>query len=240
MIDRQNFVKICNQAIFDTRKNISIKNQVSGYQRFHREIKENNYFYNLRSVMKQNKRSNGYSLFFQHELIKHARMGNCHEIAEYLSVEIIQKLKDNVNARLRIVSSTEVDHVYLHIIVWLKDEKEPSLWEVDAWDPRIIDASVRPDGTIKNEEALDYGCHPKFLSSISTNKFTSQINTNYLFSIPRPIEGKPLVNATPEREITQKHEGIHDDYTLEEAVRNQKIDGQGKIHYLQQRSSWQF
>ncbi|KTD64317.1 hypothetical protein [Legionella spiritensis] len=40
LLSRQEFVAICSQAIIKTRKNIDIENQLSGYNKFHREIKE--------------------------------------------------------------------------------------------------------------------------------------------------------------------------------------------------------
>lgn len=46
LLARKDFVNICTQAIFNTRKQLTINNQLSGYIKFHREIKENNYFSN--------------------------------------------------------------------------------------------------------------------------------------------------------------------------------------------------
>ena len=40
-LSREDFVNICTQAIFYTREQLTINNQLSGYKKFHREIKEN-------------------------------------------------------------------------------------------------------------------------------------------------------------------------------------------------------
>jgi hypothetical protein len=241
MKTREEFVEICTCCVKKTREELAIRNQVSGYLKYHKEIKENNFFSNLRSVSEKNEKEFGYSLSDEYKLIKKAKMGNCYELAEYLSVKIIKQLKkENINAEVRIVSSKKVDHVFLHVSILLKGEKNKSLWEIDAWDPRIIDISTRPDGTIKNQESLDYGISHKLRHRTKTQEFKKRkISNSSFMAIREPIEGKPLRDATPEREVLKKHKKMYSDYLLENAYENKKLDEYGEIHSLQRKSKWQ-
>lgn len=241
MKTRKEFVRICTECIQETRKEIAIANQKSGYLKYHREIKENKHFDKCRSIMVRNKKKFGYSLSDQYKLIKKTRMGKCHEFAEYLSVKIMKRLRaENVDAEVRIVGSKEVDHIYLQINILLKDEKNHSLWEIDAWNPRIIDASTRPNETIKNEESLCYGTSTDLLFSTTTREFKRRkISERYFIAIKEPKEGQPMRDATPEREIIEKHELIYSDKSLEDAYKNKTLDKDGDIHYLQRKSKWQ-
>lgn len=240
MLNRNTFVDLCTSAIIKTRRKISIRNQVSGYSKYHKEIKENGYFKKYRSIMKNNEKKYGYSIFYQHDLIEHAGLGNCHELAEYLSVEILNLLRvHDADARIRIVSSTETDHVFLHVKIQLEGEKEASLWEIDAWDPRIIDASMRPDGTIKNRDILRYGTSVHLEHAVSTRESRSSKKRFSLFAFPKPMEGKPLKAATPERDILRKHEDIYIDHSLEDAYACGELNADGQLTYPQQVSSWQ-
>lgn len=237
-LTRLEFVNICQDAIEDAKEKISIENQVNGYLRFHKEFKENNFFSNLRAIVRKNERKHGYSLFSKYQLIKQVKVARCHEMAEYLSVRIIKKLKA-VDARVRIVSSRKTDHVYLQIKIWLKGERATSTWEVDAWDPRIIDVSMRPDGTIKNSESLTYGCHPEVLYSTSINEFFKSKKNIYTIPVTKPVPGIPVKDATPERDIPIKHKHIYSNYLLADAYRDGKLSEQDELGYLQQKSSWQ-
>jgi hypothetical protein len=240
MITRENFVQICTQSILKTRKSIAIINQVSGYKRYHREIKENGYFERVRKIIGNNEWQKGYSLFYNRDLIEYAGLGNCHELADFLCAEVLQSLQvAGAEAQAGIVCSRECDHVFVHVKIYLKNEAEFSVWEIDAWDPRIIDISMRPDGSIKNEEVLNYGSTPALYYSLTTRELEGSRNKNCFFKISKPQEGIPLREATPEREITKKHKKIYEDYTLAEAYESGKLDEDGKIHYLQQVSSWQ-
>ncbi|WP_419419404.1 hypothetical protein ACNVED_12930 [Legionella sp. D16C41] len=246
-LTRKQFVKICTQAIFNTRSKITINNQKSGYQKFHWEIKENDYFYaKARPALKGNK-----DPVFLHDAIEHIGLGNCNELADYLLVEIGKEINnfnnsnnnnnnnnDNAIAKMSIIRSKKVDHVYVEIFIQLADEKHPSLWEVDAWDPRIIDVSRRPDGSIKNVEALDYGYEVKVRASFSSDKIDYHKEYSF-FNVSKPKPGCSTGNCTPEREILRKHRDLYSDYTIEEAVKKKKLDPDGEIHYLQKASDWQ-
>lgn len=238
-LSREDFVNICTQAIFYTREQLTINNQLSGYKKFHREIKENKYFTNNVRDPLINTREDEY--MYRHDLLKHVALGNCHELADFLLVEIGKEVeRQNALARIRIVKSMKADHVYLEIRIKLQGENDYSLWEVDAWDPRIIDISARPNGSIKNYESLDYG-----YSTITKNTvFTDDINYNqrYTFfnSIPKPRVGRPLGEATPEREMLDKHDHLYADYMIEDSIKEGKIPSfDGNLRYLQQVSSWQ-
>ncbi|KTD00219.1 hypothetical protein [Fluoribacter gormanii] len=239
LLSREDFVNICTETILNTRKKITIGNQKSGYVKYHREIKENNYISkNIRAHLISTTED---EYMYRHDLIEHVGLGNCHELADYLLVEVGKEItRKGAKARIRIVSSLKCDHVYLEIMIRLKGEKDYSIWEVDAWDPRIIDISTRPDGSIKNHESLIYG----YSANTQNSVYTDQINYNrrYTFfnAIPKPLPGSPPAgSATPEREILEKHAKMYDDYTLEESMEAGMFDTSGDVHYLQQVSSWQ-
>ncbi|QMT61586.1 hypothetical protein [Legionella sp. PC997] len=238
-LSREEFVNICTEAILETRRKITICNQKSGYIKYHREIKENNYFTkNVREPLTSTQED---EYMYRHDLIEYVSLGNCHELADYLLVEIGKEIaRRGAVAKIRILSSLKCDHVYLEILVQLKGENNPSTWEVDAWDPRIIDISTRPDGSIKNYESLTYG----YSADPHNSVYTDQINYNrrYRFfnEIPKPLPGRPPAgSATPEREILEKHSKLYDDYTLQESMEAGKFDSSGAVHYLQQISGWQ-
>ncbi|STX52633.1 Uncharacterised protein [Legionella busanensis] len=238
LLTRKQFVELCNRAIFYTREKITIRNQKSGYQNYHRELKENRYFsINVRPPLIN---SSEHSYIYRHDFIEYTGLGNCHELAHFLLVEIGKRIEAyNATARLRVVSSKKFDHVYIEVLIQLANEIEVSRWEVDAWDPRIIDISIRPDGSIKNSEYLDYGYAVFTLNSIYSHEINYQKRYTFFQNPPKPIPGPPDLNATPEREILDKHPDLYRDYTLEESIKEGKIDPDGSIHYLQKASTWQ-
>lgn len=239
-LSRKDFVNICTQAIVYTRNQIAVKNQLSGYKKFHREIKENNYFSrNVRAPI-TNTRNDEY--MYRHDLLQHTGLGNCHELADFLLVEIGKEIeRHNAFARISIVSSTKVDHVYLEIKIKLQDESDYSIWEVDAWDPRVIDISTRPNGTIKNHESLEYGYSANTENSVYTDQIDYKRRHTFFNSIPRPREGHPFRAATPERDMLDKHKHhLYEDYTIEDSRAEGKIpSSSSELGYLQQVSGWQ-
>lgn len=241
MITREEFVKLSTEAIVKTRNDIVIRNQMGGYLEYHREIKEQDYFTYCRDMMIKSEKMFGYSLFNQYELIKKAKMGSCNEISEYLSVEIIMRLQQkNVDAELFILHSKMIDHMYLHVKISLENEKSSSLWEIDAWDPRIIDVSSRPNGTIKNNNSLFYGTDTEVVHATSAKKLKrKRTNDNLYLFFREPIKGRPERDATPERDIFEKHPKIYEDYTLEQAYEDKMLDIEGNIRFLQRKSNWQ-
>lgn len=237
-LSREQFVKLCTEAIFVTKTRITIRNQKSGYIKFHKEIKNNHYFKEkVRGTLSRYKQND----FMQrHALIDHTGLGNCNELATYLAVEIGERINNNdALARILVVSSKMKDHVYLEIKIKLLNETGYSYWEVDAWDPRIIDISTRPDGTVKNKQALEtYGYAINIKATMNTNEIN--YNNKYSFAqIPKPIEGRPEREATPDDNIAHRERKIYRDYTLEKAYEEKKLDPCGNIHYLQRVSFWQ-
>ncbi len=240
LLARKDFVNICTQAIFYTRNQLTINNQLSGYKKFHREIKENNYFSNNVRDPLINTREDEY--MYRHDLLRHVGLGNCHELADFLLVEIGKEIeRQNALARIRIVSSMKFDHVYLEIKIKLLGEIDYSLWEVDAWDPRIIDISTRPNGSIKNYESLDYGYSTETSNSVYTDEINYSNRYKFFNTIPTPNKGCPLREATPEREMLDKHDHLYMDYTIEDSISEGKIPSSGdRLSYLQQASGWQY
>lgn len=238
LLSRENFVNICTQAIVLTRDKITISNQLSGYKKYHQEIKENDYFYkNVREPL-ENTNKNDY--IYRHNLLEHVGLGNCHELADFLLVEIAKKIDSHgARARIRIVNSVKKDHVYLEIKIKLKSEKDYSLWEVDAWDPRIIDISTRPNNSIKNHEFLDYGYSTTIKNSVYTNEINYAQRYSFFNKIPKPLTGNSSGLATPEWDILDKHAHLYSDHTIEEAIEDGKLDPSGQLHYLQKPSDWQ-
>lgn len=238
-ISRKDFVNICNQAILYTRDQLTIKNQQSGYIKFHREIKEHHYF--SKNVRKPLVDTHEDEYMYRHDLIKHVGLGNCHELADFLLVEIGKEIeRHNALARIRIVSSVAIDHVYLEIRIKLKGEQDYSLWEVDAWDPRVIDISTRPDGSIKNHKSLEYGYSTNTNNSVYTDEINYSHSYTFFNSIPIPREGRPHRDATPEREMLDKHDQLYMDYTVEDSISQGKIlSSDNDLGYLQKASNWQ-
>lgn len=232
-LSRASFIKILTESIITTREKVAVNNQLSGYEKFQYDIKENDYFNRVREELANTAKDEH---LYRYKLIKHIGLGNCQELAEFLAVRIAKLIdRQRSYARIRIVASKEVDHVYLEILIRLQNEVE-TLWEVDAWDPRIIDISTRPDGTIKNLSYLDYGFKVNFSNTI----YTDQINYNEKFSfygIRKPKPGRPRYDATPRQEMLEKHQDLYEDYTLTEV--KETFDINGEIKYPQQVSGWQ-
>lgn len=237
-LSRAQFVQLCTQAILDTREQVSICNQFSGYQKYHREIKENGYFEaNVREPIMNTKPRD---FMYRHGLLRHTGLGNCHELADFLLVEIGKKITENhAVAKIRIVVSERADHVYLEIKVRLVGELGYSTWEVDAWDPRIIDISTRPDGSVKNRESLDYGYATSLEQSVDTDEIDYRERHTFFRGIRKPAPGAPCRHATPEREMLDKHPHLYSDHTIDRAVEQGKLDPSGELQYLQKRSIWQ-
>ena len=123
MITREEFVRVCTQAIQETRRDIAISNQRSGYLKYHEEFRKNDYLHYARSLLCENVHFSGYSLEDAHEIIKATKIGNCGELAEYLSIEILEKLRRyRVNPTVLIVKSRIFDHEFLHILIQLYNE----------------------------------------------------------------------------------------------------------------------
>lgn len=81
------FVELCADAIASTRKKVTVGNQLSGYVKFHKEI-TNGYFENTLRVLLEELGD-----YVQvHDLIEHAGIGYCREIAWLLVVEIGQRI----------------------------------------------------------------------------------------------------------------------------------------------------
>ncbi|VEG91118.1 hypothetical protein [Legionella spiritensis] len=244
LLSRQEFVAICSQAIIKTRKNIDIENQLSGYNKFHREIKENSYLETqVRDAIYQLGENEH---ILTHDIIEHTGLGRCHELAQYLIVEIAEAINQSgARARISIVSSEREDHVYLEIKIKLRNERSDSRWEVDAWDPRIIDISTRPDGSIKNRKSLHYGyaveiCDMVFTDQIKFDRKRKRQREEISLAIKKPLPGKPDREATPEQDILNKHSPyLYPDLTLENAYKKKRLNTSGQLHYLQHASFWQ-
>jgi hypothetical protein len=242
-LSRQDFVDICNEAIQKTRANITINNQLDGYIQYHSATKENNYLYRIRMLMAFVGLIVTNHLKFDYELIEHTGLGNCYELATYLLVEIGNAIKaKGAQASLSIVASTSYDHAYLSITIKLQNELAASEWEVDAWDPRIIDISTRPDGSIKNKESLDYGYKCNFINTVDTEALPEYGTPQYdklLSTLEKPIEGTPSGDATPVHDMLDKHKNLYPNYTLDDAYMSKKIPEKGATEYLQKVSFWQ-
>lgn len=243
LLSREHFVDICNRAILKTREKISINNQLSGYKKYYQEITQRDYFSkNVRAPLGE---VGEHAYIYRHDLIEHVGLGNCHELADYLLVEIGKEIDYNRTcARIRIVKCNKMDHVYLEIRIKLEGELDYSLWEVDAWDPRIIDISTRPDGSIKNHESLAYGYSVKARNSIYTSEIDYRKRYSFFRIIPKPIAGEyPFGDSSSEPlsdvEMLDENKYLYSDYTIDESMDEGKLDPSGELHYLQQCSSWQ-
>ncbi|MGL5741388.1 MAG: hypothetical protein ACRCXC_01980 [Legionella sp.] len=211
--------------------------------KYHRELKENDYL--AANVRNSIYRSPTKDYTFQHDIIEHTGLGNCQELADYLIVEIGRAIHEvDAKAELRVVESQSKDHVYLEILIQFQNERERSRWEVDAWDPRILDISLRPDGSIKNSEQLDYGYRVIERAKLNTEDMDAQKklenkHLQFLSAIRKPVAGPPSAPGTPKREALDKHKLLYSDHSLKEAYAAKKLDPEGNLHYLQRVSFWQ-
>jgi hypothetical protein len=235
-ISREQFIEICNTAIEKTRQEIAICNQVSGYKKFHKAIRDEDYLKKVRAILNKTETDGPVE---KHAIIKQYSLGNCHELADYLGVEIGKILREKeVKVQIKIVSSLRVDHVYTEIKIYLRDEKYHSRWEVDAWDPRVIDISKRKDGSVKNIEHLKYGYHVKTKSSFNSTDL--KVKGSYpFFKLKKPQVGPPERSPTPERKILSKHPNIYTDHTIEHSRKRKKLCDSSDLGYQQKASKWQ-
>lgn len=235
-LTRLKFVELCSEAITATRKKITPANQLSGYLKFHKESK--NYYVEdiLRPSKWEIEPENHVGI---HDLIEHTGIGYCHEFAQHLMVELGSRIEEAGGvAKISLVESMKCDHTYLEIRIYLDKEKTLSMWEIDAWDPRIIDISKRPNGTVKNSAALAYGYRVQLRSSFFSDKV--DYNKTFIFTdIPPAKEGPPEGSCTPQHQVLDKHADIYSDYSMEKAIIDEKIPPKGKLLYLQQPSLWQ-
>lgn len=236
-LSRKQFVKICTDAILDTRNKIAINNQVSGYKKYHRESKEKRYLSDIRGRIN---RTHENEYMYRHDLIEHAGIGRCGELADFLLIEIAKKIRSKeASARIRKMVSEAEDHCYLEIKIRLADERHSSVWEVDAWDPRIIDISTRPNDTIKNHSTLDYGYSAVVAYAVFTDEIDYTQRFHFFNEVPKPIQGAPSREATPDSELLKQHPELYSDHTIEASIDEGKIDPSGRLHYLQRVSKWQ-
>jgi len=239
-LSRQDFVAICTAAIMDTRKKVVIQNQISGYKTYHAAVRDRKYLKRiLRPAIRAGKNNNR-PFMYRHALIKKAGIGNCHELARFLLIEVARRVRlAGGNVKLRVVASKEYDHGYLKISTHLLNENKRSTWEVDAWDPRIIDRSKRPDGSIKNYTYLRYGAGTKTLESIRSENIDFTAIDEGILPITIPVKGAPKRSPTPERAMIKKHRWLYSDMTVETAEKKGEFDRSGKIRYCQKVSTWQ-
>ncbi|MDX1836736.1 hypothetical protein DIZ81_00045 [Legionella taurinensis] len=235
-LTRLNFVELCAEAITATREKVTPGNQLSGYLKFHKEIK-NCY---VDDVLRPRKWKIAPDDPVQiHDLIEHTGLGYCHEMAQHLLVELAWRIDQAGGvAKISLVKSMKADHAYLEVRIYLAKERTLSMWEVDAWDPRIIDISKRPDGTVKNKEALEYG----YLVKLGRSYYSDSIDYRKKFTFtetPPAKEGQPEGSCTPKHQVLEKHPYFYSDYSLKEAIEDKKLPLPGKIHFLQQISFWQ-
>ncbi|HEX2548979.1 MAG TPA: hypothetical protein VHM20_04065 [Gammaproteobacteria bacterium] len=241
MIDRKSFVQLCTQLIEKTRDHITPVNQVSGYLKYHREIKSR-YLDTVREFTIELIKSEGPSLQGYHDKFQHTKVGNCGELSLYLAAEILNHLKSlGVDAEVTAVKSKTYDHQYVQVVIKLENEKT-STWEVDAWHPRIIDRSVRPDGSIKNSEALLYGTETQLIIFALSSIYDITPPRSAFFEKVRPaIPGIPR-DATPPHEVEKKNH-LYPDYSIEQAHYYRELDNfhhpYTELGYLRKVSSWQ-
>lgn len=253
-ISRWKFLQICNNAIHKSRKNVCIDNQLSGYIAFHNETKTND-FINEQSRKRYYEFTdwnNNYGLAYSHDLVEYTGLGRCIELADYLAYEILKKLKSHEieDATVKMVNdnSEEIDHTYIHLEIILEGEIK-TLWELDAWDPRIIDITPSPKtNKNRNIEDLTYGTCVKYGVSLKPNEINFNLRHHFIFN--KPVKGEPERESTPEPKMIEKHnDWLFDDYSIERAVQKGKIfskkrkfdhlDAIDSIGPLQKRRCWQ-
>src|SRR3990167_634914 len=244
LLTRNQFVKLCTDAIKKTKRNICADNQLSGYKRFHRETRDNHYIERFRTIRNEYEPTYDYSLFVNAKIIEHIGIGRCYELAEYLGATILAMLKKaHAEATINIVSSKVYDHSYVQIDIQLKNETVESRWEVDAWDPRLIDITTNlNDLTFKNVLVLIemYGIEIDTYYSMTTEDYERKKYSHLLPVFFKPQAGPPSEDETDEDEMLVKNEEfLYSDRTLARAYRCGLLHPHGKIQALQKPSDWQ-
>lgn len=236
-ITREKFIEICNEAIHKTCQDVVPGNQLSGYIQFHNAIKNDFIDKVLRPALFKTQ-VDDYAL--RHAIIKKAGVGNCYERAYYLAVELTRRLTQaGTQAVIFLVASKTVDHVFNRVEIKLQGELKPSLWEVDAWDPRIIDITQRPNKTRKNAEFLKYGEEVNIKRFFSTADFQEITPAQAIPAIKPPEKGRALRSPTPEPDMLAKHDWLYSDQTVKAAYKAHSLCTPAKMHYMQKISLWQ-
>ncbi|CEG57243.1 zeta toxin family protein [Legionella fallonii] len=115
-ITRTEFIEICNAMIEKTRNKIAVINQLSGYVKFHKALRNEHYLEDIRDCLEQTRDE---EIELKHDIIEQSGIGNCREVAEYLLVEIVRELKKyGAQATIKIIKSSEIDHVYNEVIIY--------------------------------------------------------------------------------------------------------------------------
>lgn len=246
MISRETFVKICTETIQLTRKKICIANQEKGYLQYADAINEG-YIDNLREILTHNNKLVGYysPVNFYND-IKDAGIGACSELNEFLLVKLAKILSDYTSfTRFRLVSSVDCDHAFIHVRIELAGEL-CSLWEIDAWDPRVIDISLKQNKEIKNKAAIDYGHDPKILYSFLIDELEDgleekkeHLQNPYRLFVSKPTPGNAKYLESKKRKNIEHSDVFYENYTLETAYKKRKLNKEGKVDTLQAVSSWQ-
>lgn len=237
MMTREQFVQLCTQIIQQSRDEITIVNQLDGYKKYHREMKENKYIEKVRDVVRKDVCKNGLDPINQQRIIQKGGIAMCGDMASYLVGQLLLALKDKrVEATLRIIYSVTHDHAYAHILIRLAGEKKASLWEIDSWHPRLIDISRQPDGRIKNEDKLTYGTCPRVIYETQTQAYHPYRDTPTLF---KAKPGYSKRSVTPEKNMLRKHAWLYSNHTLDKAYANDELDSLGEICEPQHASFWQ-
>lgn len=243
-ISRQSFVELCTQVIVKARQEIAIANQYNGFVRYEREIVKKDSLYSLRAILNETAADN-YHL--RHDIIQYFGMGCCAELTDYLVSEIANELnKLGTSASLSTVQSQIADHVFLQVSIHLEDEEISSRWEIDAWDPRVLDISIHPtNGAIKNDEHLyTYGMHPIHFHSVNSTALKetekeSAARILCLLSLEKPVPGQLNVKNTVRKRVIKSLPGMHPDHPIENARQKQMLPYYGTIQSVQKASIWQ-
>jgi hypothetical protein len=246
-ISRFFFISLCNKEIKKSREMIVIRNQKSGYLKFHKAIRDEKCFGKFRAIIKKVDKKD---YLLRHEMIDYFKLGNCSEIAQYLLVQLGKSLVERgVDAEIERVDAQDADHCFLRVKIHLLGEKSPSTWIVDSWDPRVIDISMKKDGSVKNINSLKpYGYNGNVVTKLKTLPDMKEELAAYsrkrkhhqaFFKIELPKEGTPQRAPTPEKELFSKHPKLYEDYTIKDAFESGKMSDSPDLMYLQQVSNWQ-
>lgn len=247
-ITREHFVEIVYNSIVESKNEIAIVNQLNGYRNFHKEVRDNDFINKFRDNYLSQTQKNDHLLKFK--FIKFFGLGHCQELAYYLSIKIADKInKAGAVAKMQVVGSKSKDHSFVRIQIKLLNEKYFSLWEADAWDPRIMDISESKDGKVNNIKHLSYGYLVTVDSQFKTNKIFSGAGKKHfieqekifkpLVNLEKPKKGRPERSPTPTKDMLQKHDYLYHNYTIEKALKKQKLCISPHLYFFQQARDWQ-
>lgn len=233
ILTREDFVDICKKAITRTRELVIPLNQVSGFRKYSSNVDSGEFQRFRRNLTYTGKNKADY------KLIKQYGVGACSEFSMvllYLIAKEMNKIGVNPDSIAFVyLKAAGFDHCFLNICVRLDGETSGSVWEVDAWDPRIIDKSLITEEIMNNSRNLMYGVNPIYRSEILK---LSDINFDKIDIKIEKARPNCRADTRPAAVIIDNEQKIYNDLTIERALKIGNLPAE-ELSPLQKCSIWQ-